>query len=152
MRDQIGQAIIDRIVDRTAEGKAIGGQRDLKGPYSTAYKNSDDYADHGKSGEINMELTGRMMDDIDIISETSNTIKVGFEERIEILKAFNHNTGDTVPKRQFFGVNKTEITAIKKEFASELKELKESPPKEKKQTIGELIAEVNLLGDLFGEG
>lgn len=152
LKDQIGQAIIDRIVDRTAEGKAIGGVKDLKGPYSKAYKDSDAYSDHGKTGKVNMELTGRMMDDIDIIAETTNTIKVGFEERKEILKAYNHNRGDTVTKRPFFGINKTELKAIKKEFAPELKELKKSPPKKKKQTIGELVAEVNLLGDLFGEG
>jgi hypothetical protein len=152
LRDQIGQAIIDKIVDRTAEGKAIGGKRDLKGPYSKAYKNSDDYADFGKTGEINMELTGRMMDDIDIINETTNTIKVGFEERIEILKAYNHNVGDTVKKRDFFGVNKTEIAEIKKEFKPELADLKQSPPKSKVQTIGELLAAAKLLEELFGEG
>ncbi len=151
LRDQIGQAIIDKIIERTASGKDIKG-RDFEA-YSSAYKKSDDFTDFGKTKKVNMELTGRMLDDIDIISESANTIKIGFEEEIEIKKAYRHNTGDKgMPKRQFFGVLKKDINEIKKEFSSELSNLKKSPPKEKRQTIGDLVAEVNLLGDLFGEG
>lgn len=154
LKQEIGQAIIDKIIERTENGKAIGGKKDLKS-YSKEYVESDEFKDFGKSkSEINMTLTGRMLDDIDIISESRNTIKVGFEERKEILKAFNHNTGDTVPKRKFFGITKGELDDIKKEFKDDLKAIE---PKKREQdapnrtTVTELLAELDALGDIFGE-
>jgi len=89
-----------------------------------------------------------MLDDVDIISETTNTVKIGFTDELETKKAFNHNSGDTVPKRQFFGITEKEVNAIKKEFASELKEKK---PEEPKRTIGTLLTELGTLGSIFGE-
>ena len=150
LRDQIGQAIIDKIIERTASGKDVRG-RDFKA-YSKEYKSSDDFKDYKSSSKVNMELRGRMLDDIDILSQSANMIKVGFEDELETLKAFNHNIGQTVPRREFFGIQKKELADIKREFRAELSELKKAPPKEKKQTIGDLITEVGLLGDLFGEG
>ena len=103
----IAQDIIDRIVERTEDGKAIHG-RNLRRPYSKAYKESDEFKDFGKTNKVNMTLTGRMLDDIDIIEENGNSFKVGFTELIQNKKAYNHNTGDTTTKRPFFGVSKKE--------------------------------------------
>tara|TARA_R110002167_G_scaffold198805_4_gene401937 strand:- start:4608 stop:5159 length:552 start_codon:yes stop_codon:yes gene_type:complete len=151
LRDQIGQAIIDRMLERTASSKDLNG-RDFKA-YSTGYKNSDDYKDFKSSSKVNMDLKGNMLEAIDIINDTVNTIKVGFDDELETKKAFRHNTGDKgMTKRTFFGVNKSDINAIKKEFKPELADLKQSPPKSKVQTIGELLAEAKLLEELFGEG
>lgn len=133
---RVGQAIIDKIVDRTEnQNKSIKGNP-LKG-YSTAYKESDEFADFGKSpNDVNMTLTGRMMDDMDILNESNiisnntNVLKVGFVDGTETLKAYAHNIGRendpkvTVPKREFFGLNKKEINDVKKSFSSEFNEIR----------------------------
>ena len=155
LKQEIGQAIIDKIIERTEDGKDISEKGFKK--YSKEYVDSDEFKDFGKSkNEINMTLTGRMLDDIDIISESRNTIKIGFEDSTEILKAFNHNTGDTVKKRKFFGIRERDLKEIGKEFRSELNAIK---PKKRggdgeapnRQTITTLLAELDLAGDLFGE-
>lgn len=149
LRTQIGQALIDRVVERTQSGKDVRG-RDFKGPYSREYKDSGEYQDFKTSSKVNMTLRGDMLDDINIISQSSNTVKIGFTDEKETLKAYNHNKGDTVPKRQFFGIQKSDLKYIKKEFRLELKEL-EKKKKPKKQTIGDLVKEAGLLEGFFGE-
>ncbi len=150
LRDQIGQAIIDKMVERTESGVDIS-DKGFK-PYSTAYKNSDEFKDFKNSSKVNMTLKGDMLEDVDIVSETTNTLKVGFTDDLETKKAYNHNVGDTLPKRQFFGIRRKDIDEIKKEFSSELKELpSRSMPtqRERRQTIGDLVAEARLLEDFF---
>ena len=147
LRDQLAQAVIDKIIERTEKGKDINGEPFEK--YSTKYKQSDEFKDFGKTSKVDMTLRGRMLDDVDIISETTNTVKIGFTDELETKKAYRHNSGDKgMTKRQFFGVTEKEVNAIKKEFASELKEKK---PEEPKRTIGTLLTELGTLGSIFGE-
>ena len=147
---EIGQAIIDKIIERTEDGQDIS-ENDFK-KYSKEYVESDEFKDFGKSkNEINMTLTGRMLDDIDIISESRNTIKIGFEDETETLKAFNHNTGDTVKKRKFFGIRSEDLKEIGCEFRDELKAIK---PKKRggngetpdRQTITSLLDSLSVAG------
>ena len=111
-KQSIGQALIDRIIDRTESGKGLNG-KNLKSPYSDAYADSLDFKAFGKSkNKVNMTLTGDMLASIDILSSTRDTITIGIEGD-EAPKAFNHQTGDTVPKRRFFGVTRKDIeTAV----------------------------------------
>ena len=123
LKQAIGQEIIDRIIRRTESGKAIGGKKDLKKPYSESYAESLDFKAFGKSkNKVNMKLTGDMLGSMDVTEIKGNKITIGFEGDEENAKAFNHNFGDTVPKRPFFGLNKNELTDIKRTFKSELKE------------------------------
>lgn len=142
------QDAIDKIIERTEKGKAIHG-RNLKRPYSKAYKNSDEYKDFGKTGKVNMTLTGRMLDDIDIISEDGNSFKIGFEDRTETEKSFNHNTGDTVPKRPFFGLTKKETQELVRSYKDEINELKrefeESEEVQDRRSVADLLDDLNIL-------
>ena len=47
----------------------------------------------------NMELNGDMLDSLEVRDRSGNEIEAGFFESSEAIKAFNHTTGDTVPKR-----------------------------------------------------
>lgn len=60
------------------------------------------YADKEKNGnrKANLELDGDMLDAL-TFEITGNGIEVGVFNEKETPKAFNHNTGDTLPKRQF---------------------------------------------------
>ena len=102
-RVSIGQDLIDRILERTESGKSLSGHK-FKA-YSKEYKDSLDFQAFGKTNRVNMTLTGDMLASIDILKETKDTITIGIAGD-EAPKAFNHQTGDTVPKRRFFGVTK----------------------------------------------
>ena len=111
-KQSIGQALIDRIIERTESGKGLSG-KNLKSPYSKEYADSLEFKAFGKSrGKVNMTLTGDMLASIDILRSTRDTITIGIEGD-QAAKAFNHQTGDTVPKRRFFGVTQKDIrTAV----------------------------------------
>lgn len=138
LKQAIGQAMIDKIIKRTESGKAIGGKKDLKKPYSKSYANSLDFKAFGKSkNNVNMKLTGDMLGSIDITEVSGNKITIGFDGEEENAKAYNHNVGDTVPKRPFFGLNKSELADVKRQFKSEIKEaLKEKQSGDDKVLLG----------------
>jgi len=131
LKEAIGQKIIDRIVQRTEAGdsmtfnsKGDGRVGKLKKPYSKSYVDSTEFKAHGKSkNKVNMKLTGDMLGLLDIKKQSGDSITIGWNKGDgQDAKAFNHSTGDTVPKRPFFGVNKKELDRIKKGFKSEVKE------------------------------
>ena len=129
LREAIGEAILQKIRTRTEAGtsmsfSATGAGREgrLKSPYSKEYKNSLDFKAFGKSpGKINMTLTGDMLGLMDVKKQTGESITIGWDEKDENAKAFNHSIGDTVPRRPFFGISKSELSNIKKEFGSEIR-------------------------------
>ncbi len=124
LKEQLGQAIVDQIVKRTEDGKAYGGGH-LKSPYSPGYVKSRPFKAAGKkAGEITMELTGDMMASIDVLSSDGNQLKIGIDDELQILKAYNHNTGDTVPERPFFGVTRAELLDIGVKFRPQIDAIK----------------------------
>jgi hypothetical protein len=131
LKAQIGQAIIDRIVERTESGKGLrfsssgsATEVDLKSPYSKAYQKTREFKAAGKKAdEITMELTGDMVASVDIMPGAGRKIKIGITDDLQVLKAFNHITGDTVPKRPWFGISKAELKEIGQQFKSDIDSL-----------------------------
>jgi len=119
VKQAIGEAIIQKIIDRTASGVDVSGKSFKK--YSTNYLESDTFKAFGKSGDVDMELTGGMLGLIDIISDKGSKITIGWDDATENAKAYNHNFGDTLPKRQFFGITADDVKAISKEFKPDLR-------------------------------
>jgi hypothetical protein len=63
-------------------------------------KKYEKYKETKSSAPIaNMELTGAMLDALDAIDKGGNKIEIGWFDSDQAVKAFNHTTGDTVPKR-----------------------------------------------------
>lgn len=114
LAEAIGQAMIDKIVKRTESGIDVDGKAFKK--YSKEYKDSLAFKAFGKDGSVNLRLTGQMLDTLDVKDIKASKIKIGWDDSIENAKAFNHNTGDTLPKRQFFGITDKELAEIKDEF------------------------------------
>ena len=141
LRMAIAQKVIDYIVKRTQEGKDISGKNLAK--YSKDYIESAEFELAGKSpSEVNMTLTGMMLSQLDLLSDSPNTIRIGWEDNEQILKAFNHNTGDTVKPRPFFGVTEKEAKeVILEEFEKDIESLKRGG--DNRKTIGD------ILGDAF---
>lgn len=148
LKEALGQAFIDRIVEKAKSGKRYDG-KPLKSPYSKEYANSLEFKAAGKRrGKVNMTLTGDMLNSIDIIDMGANVLKIGIDDSLEAQKAYNHQVGDTVPARPFFGLNNKDVDEIKAEFRDEIKEAFKERGSSRNKKIVALID--RILGD--GEG
>ncbi len=138
LRLAIAQAVIDHIVKRTREeNKDLNGKRFTK--YSKDYIESTVFSVLKDSTTPNMELTGAMLASIGVLKDGPNTIQIGYDDQEEILKAYNHNVGDTVPARKFFGITNDDAKKlIEKEFKSDLARLKGRDPN--KTTVSEILS------------
>ncbi len=125
LKEALGQAIIDKIQERTEAGDGIRGA--LKSPYSKLYSQSLEFKAAGKKrGKVNMTLTGDMLASVDLEMGEDGKFKIVIPED-QVPKAFNHLTGDTVPKRNWFGVTKKELKEILGDFSSDLEFAKKAP-------------------------
>lgn len=127
LMQEFGQAVIDRIIERTESGKDINGKQFAK--YSKPYIESEDFKEFDKSAsEINLTLRGNMLASIEDEVISGSEIKVSVGEGVESAKAFNISTADTYKdkskKRDFFGVTSKELNEIKREFSAEINEIK----------------------------
>ena len=114
IRDQVGQAIIDLIIDRTQSGKTMDGGSFAS--YSPKYAQKKGVG----VGDVDLTLTSDMLDSLDIIRSNSNSITIGVDQSDQVPKAYNHQVGDTLPKRPWLGVNKDELSDLAEAFSSEL--------------------------------
>lgn len=127
----IGEALAEKIRERAESGGGLRFDSDgnaksvkLKSPYSKAYAESLDFKAAGKSrGEVNMKLTGDMLASIQVEDRGGGKVAVYIDGETEVLKAFNHLTGDTVPERPFFGVSKTDVKQTLAEFDDDIQEI-----------------------------
>ena len=102
-REEAQREVIDFLLDAILEDtsnqvSAVSGRRwkGLSQNYK-AYK-----ASVSSSNVANLELTGAMLDALEGVIKGSGKIEVGIFDSNQAPKAFNHNTGDTMPvKRQF---------------------------------------------------
>jgi len=161
LKEALGQAIIDRIVERSQSGNGMsfnsngsGKPVKLKSPYSDTYEESLEFKAAGKSkNDVNMTLTGDMLGLIDIVNVKGNTIEIGWDDETENAKSYNHSVGDTVPKRPFFGVNKAELKSIKSEFSKDIKEALKIKKKEGEKAFESFVLDLidkTKKGDVIG--
>jgi predicted ATP-dependent Lon-type protease len=84
--------------------------------YSKEYMDSLAFKIGRKTSQVNLKLSGDMLQSIEVIAAHDGAIIIGFTDSAEIPKAHNHITGDTLPKRDFLGLPKDELNAIINEF------------------------------------
>jgi phage gpG-like protein len=129
LKQAFGQAVIDKILTRTEKGdwRANSSPSKKADSYSKAYENSLAFKAAGKTkGKVNMKLFGDMLGTMDIIEDTPNTITVGWNDELQSAKAYNHNTGDTLPRRPFFGLSASETTKLKNDLKDQVLEAVQS--------------------------
>lgn len=117
LRQEIGTALRDKIEERVCESRY---RRIEKRTYSEDYRDSLPYRVSGKTGVVNLKLTGDMIDNLGVIRDTKNRITLGYPDELNKAKAFNHHTGDTVPVREFMYLTNAELADVKREFASRI--------------------------------
>lgn len=94
--DQVGEYLLDSILDYVGSSTSPVSGGSFKKNLSPAYAKLS-----GKDS-ANLDLTGSMLDSLVFVANPeSNSVTLGIFDSDEIPKAFNHNTGDTLPKRQF---------------------------------------------------
>lgn len=113
VRDAIAQRAIDIIEERTQSGRNIQGKKFKQ--YSKEYAEEKGVS----RGAVDLTLSGDMLGLIDVVEESRDKIQFGWDDEVENAKAYNHIKGDTLPKRDFFDLNKKELKQLK-DFAEDL--------------------------------
>jgi hypothetical protein len=94
--DEIGEFLLDSILDYVGDSNSPVAGGKFKKELSEAYAKLS-----GKNS-ANLDFTGSMLDSLEIIPDYDNGIvTIGVFDPDETPKAFNHQTGDTLPVRQF---------------------------------------------------
>ena len=117
-KDEVADLIIERIVNRTQQGKDKDGQRFSS--YSQAYKESLDFKIAGKSNLVDLQLSGDMLAALSILDKTSRSVTIGFERGSEENAKADGNIRGTYGKskpipgkaRDFLGISERELKRI----------------------------------------
>lgn len=145
-RQGVGQAIIDRIRERTS------GNIDRKGNrfknYSKLYAQSLEFRAAGKAkNDPNLRLTGDMLGLMDVIDTSRNSITIGWPDADEAAKAHGHITGakdGPKVKRDFFGLPDSDYKNLTSDFSL--------PPAEPTSTELGLLSSLTTLREIFDLG
>lgn len=146
LKASITQEFIDTIVSRTQEERKQWTGTKMAG-YSKEYAKTLEARATGKTAgqAANLTLTGSMLGTLDVVSETDNTVTLGWTESEEAEKAHGHITGSVGKVRDFFAVNSKEVDQIKREFSTEISIAKESD-EATGPLSGAILALINRLG------
>jgi hypothetical protein len=113
-KEEIAAKILDYIKERTLDGVGIRNGRRFNFPkYSEAYIKSAAFKEAGKSAsEVNLKLSGEMLEEMRILSLRGNQILIGFQNG-----TFSNDKADgNSKKRPFLGINKSELQEILRGF------------------------------------
>ena len=91
---------VDKIVNRTANGKDINNSNFT--PYSESYADKKGVSRNA----VDLILTGDMLSSFEENQAQPNMVEIKIEGGVDAKKAYNHDVGDTLPKREFFGFNR----------------------------------------------
>jgi len=132
LRLAIAQAVIDRIVERTQDENVDRSGNRFEG-YSEEYEDTTAFK-LLKDGDVDMTLTGNMLNSIEVLNHGPNTIQIGFE-------------------RAFFGIEENEFKSlVEDEFGSELSRLRGQEPRSRSlDEIFEQAAQVSAINQLSEE-
>lgn len=150
LKQRVGQAIVDRIIERTEDG-LDKNNKGLKAPYSSGYADSLEFKAFGKSkSKVNMTLRGDMLGLLDVTEVGESSVTIGWDDTTQSNKAHNHVNGVTVPKRDFLGLSDSDREAIKQEFRSEIEKINDVV-KEPSMFDSLLLSEIAKLAGELGE-
>ena len=149
IKREVGEYVKTAILDYVGDGKSPVSGRAFK-------KLSGEYAEREKGGRTlpNLELEGDMLNSLDF-RVVEKGVEVGIFDSSQAPKAYNHNVGDTLPKRQFIPAARQsfvgEIEAGIKEIVNEkLREAVASrlePAERPRQTPSDTRATAEILAD-----
>lgn len=107
VKQEFAERAIETIINRTQSGKSIHGKNFVK--YSEAYAEKKGVGVNDVDLTLNFDMLGSLVD------ESSNKIRLAVDPG-QAPKGYNHHVGDTLPRRSWFGITKSEARAIADEL------------------------------------
>jgi hypothetical protein len=142
-RRAIAAEIISRITERTQEENRDKNGRPFPG-YSKAYKESLEYKIAGKTGDVNLTLSGEMMDMLQLLRTSKGKIEIGYKAGDKVNGKVEGNRLGTygqskqvAPKRDFLGITQKELKDILRNY-----------PLRNEEKRRESVEEVKLSGEI----
>jgi hypothetical protein len=122
-KDEVADLIIERIVDRTQQGKDKNNRQwsGKAARYSDSYKDSLDFKIAGKSpGKVDLQLSGDMLAALSVLDKTRRSVTIGFEPGSEENAKADGNIRGTYGQskpipgkaRDFLGITDRELDNI----------------------------------------
>lgn len=125
--DQIGEEIIDYIIERTKDGKGANGKA-FPG-YSKSYINSLDFAIAGKSpDEVDLTLSSELLDSLKVVSIEGRKLRIGYDEgdsrnngvaEGNIIGSYGQPKANAKKARNFLEITSKEIEPIVNRYKEE---------------------------------
>lgn len=126
---------VNLIATRTQSGQDINGNEFSS--YTKQYANKKGVS----RNSVNLTLSERMLRSMTGEPQRKNLVKVFVDGSTEVKKSYNHNVGDTLPKRTFFGLKEEEA-----------REIAQSISETSNRTLGQLLDEIGgLRGELLDQ-
>lgn len=118
MREALGREVTEFIRKRSESGKDKNNRSFPK--YSKSYKDSLDFKNAGKTGKVDLTLSGDMLIALDVLSHTSGSVLIGYENGSEENAKADGNVrgtyGNTKPipgkKRDFMGITSRDLKSL----------------------------------------
>ena len=112
--EKVARAAAALIRKRTADGIDKDGKPFV--PYSKEYKESPEFAQAGKSGKVDLKLTGEMMTEFGVLQVQNGRFSLGVEDEEQRAKLHGHITGQEgsgkLPVRNPLGLSKAELASV----------------------------------------
>ena len=137
--EAFAEIAIERINQRTLDGITVNGGSFT--PYSESYADKKGVS----RDSVDLFLDGDMLGSLaHVVDPGAGTVEIFVNGDLEIKKGFNHHTGDTLPKRPWFGVTTQEVNSIVADFEDQRDEA-EQEGQSSRITINDLIKASNLI-------
>lgn len=121
-RKAIATDVIDFIVNRSRKDGKDKNNRPFK-KYSKGYLNSLDFKIGGKSGKVDLTLSGDMLDSVELISDKSGNLLIGFENHTEEngkaegnIKGTYGQKRPTGKSRDFLGISTRDMAKVLRNY------------------------------------
>jgi hypothetical protein len=119
LSELIGITLLDEIVSYLDKGTTPVSKGEYKRSLSKEYREKK--RSEGKRSYADMQLTESMLNNLSIIP-TKKGVEIKLTDSLEKKKAYNHNVGDTLPKRQWLP-NDEAGESFKRSIISKVKEV-----------------------------
>ena len=121
-RIELGRRIIEESQTRTSKGIDKNGKA-FTG-YSKVYKDSLDFQNAGKSSKVNLESTGDMLAELDVLKINNDSILIGYELSDSLagqvegntIGSFGQKSGNPKKARDFIGLPEKVLTLLIEEI------------------------------------
>lgn len=122
-RIAIAEEVIDFIIERSKKGKDVENNSFPK--YSKSYKNSKDFKIAGKSSNVDLTLSGDMLNSIQLISHKKGSVLIGFDRGDSTnngkaegnqIGSYGQKSGNPERARKFLGIQEKDLDKILKKY------------------------------------